>query len=312
MVKRAWKTSVLNAGWISPLFRDSCLKIMESIQKYDLAVTTFDYSNHSPFLRDVFHSLETRTDVFCVALLLEGETTIQIDLDQFTFKENDVIIALPDASKAVTHIKNAAVVQLVAFSADLPVKLNIPEYFLDYAQYYFSSEYKPRWSLSREEAQRLKRVMDNLLYYLEHVEDRVFGKAMLMNMFNVFIYELGALATNYAQRLPHKSSRKKQLFLSFYRLAKKEFRRHREVSYYADRLSVTPKYLSEVVKELGGTTAMKVIESFVVNEAKVLLSTPSLTIAQIANTLNFNNQSFFGKYFKRLEGISPKAYRENR
>ncbi|WP_079715186.1 helix-turn-helix domain-containing protein [Parapedobacter luteus] len=298
--------------WLNDCFQDIRHYIVDSIRKYDIAVATFDHNKQSPYLKEAIYSLETRSDIFCVALLLEGETTLQIDLEQFTFRENDVIIALPDASKSVTHIKSTAVIQLVAFSADLPIKLNIPEYFFDYIQYYFTSEFKPMWSLSKEEATHLKHVIDSLAYYLNRVEERTFGRDLLMGMFSVFMYELGALATTYAEPLPHTSSRKKQLFLSFYRLAKKYFRQHRDLTYYADRLFVTPKYLSEVVKELGGATATKVIETFVINEAKILLATPSLTIAQVSDMLNFSDQSFFGKYFKRMVGISPKAYRESR
>jgi|SRR5690606_5916255 AraC-type DNA-binding domain-containing proteins len=296
--------------WQQRCFQDVHQRIVDSVRKYNLAVATFDYNRQSPYLKEAIYSLETRSDIFCVALLVEGETTLRIDLEQFTFRKNDVIIALPDASKTVTHIKSTAVIQLVAFNTDLPVKLNYHEYFFDFVQYYFTSEFKPMWSLSDDEAKHLRHVISNLSYYLHHVEKRAFGKDLLMAMFSVFIYELGALASIYSEPLPVKSSRKKQLFLSFYRLAKKHFRHHREVAYYAERLFVTPKYLSEVVKELRGVTATKIIETFVINEAKMLLSTPSLTIAQVSNMLNFSDQSFFGKYFKRMVGVSPKTYRE--
>lgn len=88
------------------------------------------------------------------------------------------------------------------------------------------------------------------------------------------------------------------------------FRENRQVNYYADRLCITSKHLSSVVKEISGSTAGEWIENYVTMEAKVLLRTTDLTIQQIATKLNFNNQSFFGKYFRHITGMSPTAYRK--
>lgn len=87
------------------------------------------------------------------------------------------------------------------------------------------------------------------------------------------------------------------------------FRERREVSWYAERLCITPKHLSAVCKETSGRTAGEWIESYVTMEAKVLLKSTDMTIQEIAAKLNFANQSFFGKYFKHQTGLSPTAYR---
>jgi AraC family transcriptional regulator, transcriptional activator of pobA len=65
------------------------------------------------------------------------------------------------------------------------------------------------------------------------------------------------------------------------------------------------------VKEITGKTAGEIINDFVLLEAKMLLDNPSLSIAEIADELQFSDQSFFGKYFKRLTGMSPKEYRQS-
>ncbi|MDY6114332.1 MAG: helix-turn-helix domain-containing protein, partial [Alloprevotella sp.] len=76
-----------------------------------------------------------------------------------------------------------------------------------------------------------------------------------------------------------------------------------------DRLCLTPKYLSEVVKAVSGQTAGQWITTFVVSEAKRLLSDTSLSIKEIAQALHFTSQSFLGKYFKNATGLSPSDYR---
>ena len=98
--------------------------------------------------------------------------------------------------------------------------------------------------------------------------------------------------------------RKDSLLYDFIQLVESEFRRERSVAYYANRLCVSPKHLSSMVKEASGRTAGDWIDSYVIMEAKALLKNTGMTVQEISQALNFANQSFFGKYFKHLTGIS--------
>lgn len=95
----------------------------------------------------------------------------------------------------------------------------------------------------------------------------------------------------------------------FLDLAKEHFRKERQLQFYADALCITPRYLSRVVKECTGSSAADWIERCVVLEARALLKSTNMTIQQISDVLNFPSQTFFGKYFKRRVGMSPKEYR---
>ena len=95
----------------------------------------------------------------------------------------------------------------------------------------------------------------------------------------------------------------------FLGLVKEHFRRERQLQFYADALCITPRYLSRVVKESTGSSAAEWIERCVVLEARALLKSTNMTIQQISDELNFPSQTFFGKYFKRRVGLSPKEYR---
>jgi len=103
--------------------------------------------------------------------------------------------------------------------------------------------------------------------------------------------------------------RKDSLLYDFIQLVESEFRRERSVAYYANQLCVSPKHLSSMVKEASGRTAGDWIDSYVIMEAKALLKNTGMTVQEISQALNFANQSFFGKYFKHLTGISPRMYR---
>lgn len=95
----------------------------------------------------------------------------------------------------------------------------------------------------------------------------------------------------------------------FRELLVEKCRDHRDVSYYANELCVTPDYLSRVIREYDGSSAIKWIATAAVTEAKCLMRQPRKTINEVALEMNFPDQSTFGKFFKKHTGISPKEYK---
>ncbi len=101
------------------------------------------------------------------------------------------------------------------------------------------------------------------------------------------------------------------LFDQFIRLVSEHFKQERSVEWYSSEMCITPKHLSEAVKRVSGKTAGQWISTLVIIEIKSLLKNTSLSMKEIADEMNFCSQSFMGKYFKNIEGISPSAYRRN-
>lgn len=117
-----------------------------------------------------------------------------------------------------------------------------------------------------------------------------------------------------SRRCPDKQNRRTHgydIFDRFLHLARTHYQEERNVQWYSRQLCLTPKYLSEVVKAVSGKTAGQWINNFVLMEIKNLLRNSGLSVKEIANRLNFPNQSFLGKYFKNATGQSPSAYRNN-
>ncbi|MDR1632387.1 MAG: AraC family transcriptional regulator [Dysgonamonadaceae bacterium] len=96
----------------------------------------------------------------------------------------------------------------------------------------------------------------------------------------------------------------------FTKLVRENYRHERETAFYAGKLNLTPKYLSQAIKSATGKSASGWIEDFVILEAKALLKSTNMTVQQIGNELNFPSQSFFGKYFRRKTGMSPSDYKK--
>ena len=84
---------------------------------------------------------------------------------------------------------------------------------------------------------------------------------------------------------------------------------HRSVSYYADRLFYSPKYLCTIVRQVTGKTPIQIINEHAIKEIKQKLKNSDLSIKEIADYFDFSNPSFFGKYVKNHLGISPLQYR---
>ena len=95
----------------------------------------------------------------------------------------------------------------------------------------------------------------------------------------------------------------------FIRMAEENYRTNRNLAFYAERMGLTAKYLSTVVKASSGKSAVEWIEKYVTLDAIAQLMSTERTIKQIAYDLNFSSQSFFGKYFARVVGLSPQEYR---
>ena len=106
------------------------------------------------------------------------------------------------------------------------------------------------------------------------------------------------------------TTRQEEIYSAFIDSLGENFKTARDIGYYADKLCITAKHLSQVVKEVSGKTALEIIEDYVLTECKALLLSTTMSIQEISDELNFPSQSVFGKYFKRLTGLSPKAYRK--
>ena len=122
-----------------------------------------------------------------------------------------------------------------------------------------------------------------------------------------FFYGIGDVLHKYTEK--KKKTHHELLMEKFLQLVQIHHEKQRELKFYADKLCLTPKHLSKVVKEVSGRSANDWIDEYVTMIAKALLKSTGMTVQQISDELNFPSQSFFGKYFKRVAGMSPREYK---
>ncbi len=105
-----------------------------------------------------------------------------------------------------------------------------------------------------------------------------------------------------------KDTRQENIFKRFLELLDNKYKIERSVNFYAKELNISPKYLSSTATSITGTSASHIIDNYVSFQIKQLLYTNTRSIKDISIELNFQSQSFFGRYFKRITGMSPREY----
>ena len=140
-------------------------------------------------------------------------------------------------------------------------------------------------------------------------KERLYQAETLKHLTCAYTYGLGSYL--YQIDATRNLTNDELLLKRFFAELRTHYTTERKVQFYATRLNITASYLSHVVKKISGTAASDWIDRFVLLEAKALLKSSNMTIQQISYELNFPSQSFFGKYFKRVTGYSPKEYRDS-
>jgi len=138
-----------------------------------------------------------------------------------------------------------------------------------------------------------------------------FLKQLISTLMLAMFYDLSNVIYHSKQEQPYHMSRPDAIFTQFIKMVEENCRTERRVSWYAKQLCITPKYLSETVKQVSKRTPNEWIDNYVTSEIRVLLKNTTKSIKEITKELNFPNQSFLGKYFKENVGMSPSKYRKS-
>ena len=251
-----------------------------------------------------------RSEFMSIFIVTKGTGKINLNMEDIDVKKNSLIHLAHNTLIGAPPINQSCTVSGVRFSTDFIAEIGMPDRISDIFSY-FSSRFSPVWDLEPEDTELVKHQIHLLVECCQKYATHPFGKEILIHGFWIFLFEIGALGQKYSQITRMNFSRQESLVIKFSNLAQQQFRQERTVKKYADQLNVSAKYLTEVVKEYSGKNASEIINDLVILEAKFLLSRSQLSIGQIAENLNFSDQSFFGKYFKRQTGVSPKVYRES-
>ncbi len=252
-----------------------------------------------------FKLFPSRLDRLIVVVCRSGEVSATIDVTPRKMGPASIMVLRP--GHTISDCRESSDFKgfyIVVHEDTINELLPSMHYIVPYSIRYNAN---PIINITDDELETQTLIYEMLQRHIKH-ENRIFNNMVLNSLCEVLFYNTLGI---YASRTENSShlSRREELLTDFIELIEKNFKRERAVNFYADKLFVTPKHLSAVLKEVSGKTAGEWIDGRVIIEAKLLLRTTGMNIQEISQALNFSNQSFFGKYFKHLTGISPREYR---
>jgi len=252
--------------------------------------------------------LPIRIDALVLILCTKGSGHIGIDLREYDIRENTLVFIHPKNYINMTEYSSDFSANIMVCSRRV-VEDVLPK-LTDLLPLLIHHRTDPVTHLSVSEAMGLNGFFEFLCDKLSKPATP-FQHRKVMCILQAALFEMMEIQYESSSERMFGKSRKEEIMAKFILAVSENFRSRREVSFYAETLCITPKHLSAVIKGITGRTAGEWIENYVIMEAKVLLKSTDLTIQEISSKLNFANQSFFGKYFKHITGLSPSAYRKN-
>lgn len=248
-----------------------------------------------------------------VLLVIKGKLYAELNTRKLEI-EGPVLLALDYGSTVRIHPvddNDNIDVHILYYSPDFIHDLNLS--YSAFSGQAFIEHDDPVMRLPEREVSLLMRYFSLMNTVMKDNYDTQISCHIINSLTSALIYQLMSLIYRRA-RLTNSNSavpRRNNYVQDFLRLVHVNYIRERSVSYYADQLFISPKYLSLLVKEATGRSAARWIDFFVIMEAKNLLRYSGKNVQQVAYTLNFSNQSAFGKYFKHITGMSPTEYQKS-
>ena len=253
--------------------------------------------------------LQNYVNVQAAVLLLVrcGSVEVELDLKTYKLEAGSLIIVFPEqVVRAKTPSEDFEPV-CIACSKNMIEELIIR--FDDTTRLILKVRENPLMQLNKVEFGQMSDSFEFLKKKFETTEMNACRLQILKNHLIGLLYECIGMRSDPATTDVVKS-RGQMLFSQFIDLVVEHHREQHSVKFYADELGITPKYLSAVAEEQTGKNAKRWIDEHIALDAKVLLRSSSRDIQKVSKILNFPDVSFFGKFFKRLVGVSPKAYRK--
>lgn len=255
-----------------------------------------------------------------ITVVRSGSISFAVDMEHFHLEANSLLVT---GANSIITIETNSIKDLDAYalfiSNEFIHDLNFEIIILNNLP--IASNHSPLARLTADD-------VNHLTAYLELLDanarrNNAEGEAMLCksisrSLLTATLYQLIILATHRTTEdgipasTPTRPRSRRMLYThEFVRLVRKHFRLEHSVRFYANKLCISPKYLSMVVKESTGRSAAEIIDEHLLLEAKNLLRFSGRNIQQVAYELNFSNQSSFGKYFKHLTGMSPSEFQNS-
>jgi len=245
------------------------------------------------------------------AICISGNARIKVNFKEYDIEKNSIITVLPTFVIEYITRSEDLMVEFLIFSIDflseMPTSssLDIPKNIIQ----------SPCLKISDEEAKKYLEFHSFIVKQYKR-KDHPFRVSMVKGLLYALLSDVGSF---YYERLWDKTpeddtkltSHQEELVSGFFKLLLLHHKEEKSLQFYADKMCLTPKYVSTIVRERTGRTAFAWINEALISSAKYTLKTTDKTILQISDEFNFPNPSFFGRFFKKHTGLTPMQYRDS-
>ncbi len=253
-------------------------------------------------------SVPHRHNYYEIFLFIKGGGTHEIDFETFPIESNSVHFVSPgQVHKVKRELDSFGYV--LFFSRDF-YYLNLPNKNILYELPFLNNNTtKPILNLSKEEFLIFKNLVESIKN--EHQSDNELKEPVIRSYLNIILLK----SKGFFDQLKGDSSSggnvSSELVYNFKILIEKNYRKLHLVKEYADLLSTTPEHLNEETRKIRGITASDLISDRIILESKRLLMYSEFSNKEIAYFLNYEDPSYFSRFFKNKIGVSPSDFRDN-
>ncbi|MBQ9312575.1 MAG: AraC family transcriptional regulator [Bacteroidales bacterium] len=250
-------------------------------------------------------------DFIAIIVCYSGYIKGELNSVPYKLEAGDILMCKPNSTVFTTEKSKDAKVGLLGFSFQtLDASLYSAKDLWELELYITTH---PFLHMKNIEDRKLFAIYEKLVYHKSQYHSNKFHKEIIRCLLYCVLFELLSIISQ--QEDVHQItitniSQSEIIFRKFIQKLMLEDGRIHSVKEVASALNITPKYLSSIVKSISGKTAMMWIHEYMVKSIEKHLKYTTMSIKEVAISLNFENLSFFGKFTKNHLGCSPKEYRK--
>lgn len=280
--------------------------VIENIPSLEADFKIFRDAGHMPVT-----SHQSSIQFGIVAFCTKGSAEITVYTKKHRLAENELVILLPCQLVSINEISkdftvNYFIISQALFNDTLSGICRFSPLFFIYMRN------KLHYELKGAEIDKFMEFF-NVLYKRAESKDFLFRREYIISLLRLLYLDLyNNYKTDLLSGTSKMDARKEELAYDYFMLVMKHYKEYKDVAFYAEKLCITPKYLTSVIKDVSGRPAKDWILEYVVLDIKSYLKNSSLNIQQIASQTKFSNQASLGRFFKQHTGMTPSAYRAGR
>ena len=249
-----------------------------------------------------------RFNGFLAIFCMEGELSVHLNLKTYTLRRNMVFFCEPGN---IIHIQQTKGARFYMAGITDNLAQEMAPNSLQYYTTAVSAHIDPCLSLQDYDFETLILIQELLSRLLDsNTQEK---KELLLSCLNSSMFYLRSFWKSRQKEVSEArahSPRTQGLVDDFIRLVTEHHMKEHYLAFYAEKLGITPKYLSKLVRDVTGRSAPDWIDSFLVLEAKNMLKYSDMAIKEIVYEMHFPDQSSFYKFFKLHTGMIPSEYRK--